>query len=272
MSGIYQQIKDARFMSAAISYSRSGKQNSKFKQASARKKVTAKRIKESLNRFLNGQGKNKGIKPEERYASFDFCYNYFYSFRKKSKDLRNKKNMQMSCLQIGFYLASWGMMRGSSFLLEKSVRNYSTLIKAISKKPSELWKIDVDEYDVKNIDLLIKCKEDIIVALGRENTRASDTLATKIMLGVFANVPAYDTYFKKFLKTTWKLGTKKRYCQTFNKTSLQQLNKFYADNIEVFNSFKPICTFNFSTGGKTKIKYKKAKLIDMCGFADGKPK
>jgi hypothetical protein len=38
----------------------------------------------------------------------------------------------MSCLQIGFYLASWGMMRGSSFLLEKSVRNFSNLIIAIS--------------------------------------------------------------------------------------------------------------------------------------------
>ncbi len=42
-------------------------------------------IKKSLDLFLNGQGKNKGRKPDERYASFDFCYNYFYSFYKKGK-------------------------------------------------------------------------------------------------------------------------------------------------------------------------------------------
>ena len=29
-------------------------------------------IKKSLDRFLEGQGKNKGRKSDERYASFDF--------------------------------------------------------------------------------------------------------------------------------------------------------------------------------------------------------
>ena len=37
-------------------------------------------IKKSINKFLEGNGKNKGRKANERYASFDFCYNYFYSF------------------------------------------------------------------------------------------------------------------------------------------------------------------------------------------------
>jgi len=80
--------------------------------------------KKSINQFLEGNGKNRGRKPNERYASFDFCYNYFYSFYKENRlsELANGQNLQTSCLQIGFYLASWGMMRGSSFLLEKSVK------------------------------------------------------------------------------------------------------------------------------------------------------
>src|SRR3989344_4302517 len=181
-------------------------------------------VKKSINQFLEGNGKNKGRKAKERYASFDFCYTYFYSFYKRNKlnELADEKNLQMSCLQLGFYLASWGMMRGSSFLLEKSVKNYKNLIVAISKMNPKLWEIDADEYDEKNIDLLLNCKEEIIDALDRNNAETWDTLVTKIMLGVFANIPAYDAYFKKFLKN-------KNYCQTFNKKSLVEINEFYKE-------------------------------------------
>ena len=219
-------------------------------------------IKKSLAQFEKGSNKNKGRQPNERYASFDFCYNYFYSFYKENKlsELANKDNLQMSCLQIGFYLASWGMMRGSSFLLEKSVKNYSNLIIAISEMPPKLWKIDVDSYNDENISLLLDCKKEIIDTLGKDN-KPSDTLVTKIMLGVFANVPAFDDYFKKFLK-------KNKYCQTFNKTSLNQIKKFYLENKDVFDSFE-IYTFDFLTSNDTNYIYTKAKLIDMCGFIDG---
>lgn len=219
-------------------------------------------IEKSFKQFLEGNGKNKGRDPNERYASFDFCYNYFCPFYKGDKlsELANKDNLQMSCLQIGFYLASWGMMRGSSFLLEKSVRNFSNLIVAISEMDPKLWEIDVADYNEENISLLLDCKQQIINALGKENN-PSDTLVTKIMLGVFANIPAYDYNFKKFLK-------KNHCCQTFNKTSLNQIKIFYEENKEIFDSFK-VPTFDFLTSNETNNIYTKAKLIDMCGFMDG---
>ncbi len=215
-------------------------------------------VKKSINQFLEGNGKNKGRKPDERYASFDFCYNYFYLFYKGNKlnELADEKNLQMSCLQLGFYLASWGMMRGSSFLLEKSVKNYKNLIVAISKINPKLWEIDVDKYDEDNIKLLLNCKQQIIEVLGKEN-KLSDTLVTKIMLGVFANIPAYDQYFRKSLKL-----------HSLNKQSLLKIKKFYEENKETFDSFK-IHTFDFLTSQETDIIYPKAKLIDMCGFMDG---
>lgn len=215
-------------------------------------------IKKSLDRFLEGQGKNKGRKADERYASFDFCYNHFYSFYKNNRlsELADENNLQTSCLQIGFYLASWGMMRGSSFLLEKSVRNYKSLIVAISKMNPRLWEIDVENYNEENISFLLNCKQLIVSALGKEN-KPSDTLITKIMLGVFANVPAYDQYFRKSFKV-----------HSFNKKSLSKIKNFYEENKEVFNSFK-IYTFDFLTAEETNIVYTKAKLIDMSGFMDG---
>ena len=215
-------------------------------------------IKEAMDQFLHGGGKNRGKKPDERYASFDFCYNYFYSFYKEKRlpELANNENLQTSCLQLGFYLASWGMMRGSSFLLEKSVRNFRELITCFSKMDSCLWEIDVDNYNDENISILLDCKQQIINSLGEKNN-PSDTLITKIMLGVFANVPAFDTYFRKSLKV-----------HSFNKKSLLKIKDFYEDNKSVFDSYQ-IHTFDFLSSKESDIVYTKAKLIDMCGFMDG---
>ena len=30
-------------------------------------------IKDSINLFIEGEGKNKGRRPDDRYASFDYC-------------------------------------------------------------------------------------------------------------------------------------------------------------------------------------------------------
>jgi hypothetical protein len=215
-------------------------------------------IKETLDQFIGGKGKNKGRQPEERYASFDYCYNYFYTFYREDKisELANEENMQMSCLQIGFYLASWGMMRGSSFLLEKSVKNYEELINAISKMDPKLWEIDVNNYDDGNIKSLLNSKQEIIIALGKENN-PTDTLVTKIMLGVFANVPAFDKYFSMGFRM-----------YTFNEKSLLKLKEFYDSHKSIFDSYE-IHTFDFITSKETDINYTRAKLIDMYGFIKG---
>lgn len=222
-------------------------------------KISQIDVRDEIKRVLNGLGRDNGRHPDLRYSSFDYCYNYFYSFKNNPSKLATQINIQTSCLQLGFYLASWGMLRGSSFLLTKSVRSYATLIKEISKMDPEIWKIDVPNYSDKNIKILLETKRKIVIALGKEN-KPSDTLVTKIMLGVFANVPAYDNYFKKFLSG---IGAS----QTFNKTSLNQIREFYEIRKKDFE-FK-IQTHDFLSGSETKLLYTKAKLVDMCGFANG---
>jgi hypothetical protein len=75
-------------------------------------------IAEVINTFKTKHNSN------DRYASFDYSYNYFHP--------SNKHNligdMEKSCLSLGFYLASWGMFRGSSFMLEKSSKNFVPVI------------------------------------------------------------------------------------------------------------------------------------------------
>ncbi len=77
-----------------------------------------------IREYIHGDGKSGGIGPLERYASFDFCFNFFQRFHEQgtAAALARPELMQASCLQLGWFLASWGMLRGAAGLLQKSVK------------------------------------------------------------------------------------------------------------------------------------------------------
>ncbi|MGB5989189.1 MAG: hypothetical protein WBG43_05580 [Marinifilaceae bacterium] len=83
---------------------------------------------DDINEVVEGF-KEEGDYARHRFTSFDYCYNYFAS----NKGQALLDDMEKSCLVLGFYLASWGMLRGSSFLLDKSVMHYKDTIRYISK-------------------------------------------------------------------------------------------------------------------------------------------
>src|ERR1035437_2167110 len=102
-----------------------------------------------VNEFKNDS------KPEDRYTSFDYCYNYF----RTTKDLTT--DIEKSCLTLGFYLASWGMYRGSSFLPKKSVKHFISTIQYIATLDKSLWEIEVDNYTEENMQTIIKIYKEI---------------------------------------------------------------------------------------------------------------
>jgi len=214
-------------------------------------------ITEIVNRFKPQANKN------HRYRSYDYCFNYF----KNTQDLT--KDIEKSCLTLGFYLASWGMYRGSSFILQKSLYHYKETIiylNELKKSDPKVWEIDIDKYDDKNIEKLVDIYNEICGILVKSNDETkkhrSITLVTKLMLGVFGSVPAFDEYF---IKTFANIGNCK--FKVFNKTALLQIKKFYDDNHKEINSLSnSIKTLDFLTGEETPINYTKAKIIDMYGF------
>ncbi len=215
-------------------------------------------IEQNRERFLGGDAKHHGLQPNERYASFDYCYNYFQSFYEggNTRGIADPIHLQTSCFQIGFYLASWGMLRGSTFLLQKSAKFYEPLIQCIAESEEALWTIDVDRYTEKNLDCLIRCEHRSVEAL-REGGRVSATLVTKIMLGVYGNVPAFDLYLVRGLGIRWN-----------GKRSLKRVASFYEEHKTALDKFE-IATLDFATGQKTHRHYPKAKLVDMVGFVQG---
>lgn len=205
---------------------------------------------ECVRRYLESR------QPDARYASFDYCFNYFQEFRDAGcvADLASSDRRQKSCLQLAFYLASWGMLRGSSELLQRSLRHYLGVIETLAEAPMAIWDLDVSKYDAAGLDLIF----DVRGAIGRALPEAaSPILATKIMLGVFGCVPAFDTYFKKGLGVSG-----------FTRAALTSVHRFYGDNAGVVEEGR-VNTYEFDSGEVGPRRYSQAKVIDMIFFTHG---
>lgn len=174
--------------------------------------------------------------------------------------------MEKSCLAIGFNLASWGMLRGSSFLLGKSSKYYEPLIIYISTLDRSVWDIDVDKFSNENIEAVIDIYHEIrSIVIKDKNIHL--TLVTKIMLGIFGFIPAYDQYFQNAFRL---IATDDCRFRSVNKKSLACIHNFYqANEQEINRQSSSLFTTNFLTGQKTKFNYPKSKIINMYGFTKG---
>lgn len=200
--------------------------------------------------------------PTDRYASFDYCYLYF----RKSNSENILEDIEKSCLVLGFYLASWGMLRGSSFLLNHSIKYYEPLIRYIASLDKSVWDIDVNNYSNENIEIILeiyqKCKDLLI-----KNGNSDLTLITKILLGVFGFVPAFDRYFCDVFRS---MSNGKCGYRRFNKKALENVSLFYlANKVEIDRLSNELMVTKFNGGEVSELNYPKAKIIDMYGFTKG---
>jgi len=198
----------------------------------------------------------------DRYASFDYCYHYFYP--SSSRDLL--VDIEKSCLILGFYLASWGMFRGSSFLLQKSAKYFEPIILYIANQDTKVWSIDIDNYTQENIGEVCKIYKEV-KDLVIKNDNSHLILVSKIMLGVFGVLPAFDQYFCNAFRSIFK---KECGFRSVSLKSIICIKDFYEQNKDhIDNMSQNIYVKDFSSWKDTSISYPKAKIIDMYGFSKG---
>lgn len=225
---------------------------------------------DNIDRFLELRQKDL------RYTSFDYCYNHFYKM-KKIVDL------ERSCAVLWSYLSSWGMLRGGAPLLNRNYYFLIPLVKYVvtcANKNEHYWEIDFPYEKNKDINSLIdiyKNIEDILTKhphpCSSGGFTPSKTLITKIMLGIFASVPAFDryvsTFFNMFSKTQGKhlknRKVNKNSCKILN--SIKEINRF--PDLDVLIQEKEIKTITFDCTNGKSLPYTKAKLIDMYCFKTG---
>lgn len=98
-------------------------------------------ISEAVQQFLGGDADPRPLSLR-RERSWDFCYSHFQDHP------RPTEVMELSCLHLGYYLASWGMLRGSSYLFqETNALHYQRAIEVIEVHDHTMRGWDVDRYD-----------------------------------------------------------------------------------------------------------------------------
>ncbi len=216
-----------------------------------------------------------------RYLSWEYCYTEFDSAFKKINDLKDEDYLNLS-LNLAFYLASWGMYRGSSFLLKFDYKVHYGIVKLILKEEYKPllgynWKKGDGKYD-KNLNLLFEKNKGLIDLIknyyepfrekaksNNEKTKQeiSDTLVTKILMGTLGCVPAYDTMLKRALefgKDQYSTKNEINFIQTFGKKSFINLIEFYSSQESNLEDVRKSMTFKDSSS----TQYPQMKFLDMC--------
>ncbi len=188
---------------------------------------------------------------EERYSSFDLCYSYFIN----NKGNLVGANMETSCLQLWAFLSSWGMVARGNALQGKSYASLKDVIQFINNNPQfYLSKIDSNNYVDEMAALYLGIKKALNL------TQASQkTIITKIMLGVYACIPAFDQYVCETLRTSTIGDLSQRNIQ-----SIVSLYNNHKQQIDSLAATTPVISFNgiYING----LHYSPAKIIDMITF------
>jgi len=117
--------------------------------------------------------------PHHRYRSWEHCYRFFRS-RTREGVVTEK---DAAALQLGFHLASWGMYRGSSFLLQHAYTVHAGVVERLaSPEFSPLWEKEVgsEVSDLRLVRLMLAAAASVKEAYAPFGA-ATDTLATKVI-------------------------------------------------------------------------------------------
>ncbi len=191
-----------------------------------------------------------------RSRSWEHCYRVF-------RDARTDPSPDYDylSLHLAFYLASWGMYRGSSFLLQKDYKVLSPIVEKVLKPEydclfglacADLRNDDVRAQYTKLYDYISyyfhRIREEV---RGRAvASSVSPVLITKILMGTLGCVPAYDRFFQDGAKY---LGLEHN---SYKEKSLRELAKFYeAHNDRLEEARRGMRTDD--------LIYPQMKLLDM---------
>jgi len=197
--------------------------------------------------------------PHDRMLSWDHCYNFFHSL----PQVPSTALIDETALQLAFYLASYGMYRGSTVLLQK---DYKFLIPVVQKlrspelstgRPSDMVAVACTPVAAEAAWGKLGILETFLRQTGINQTSIG-VLSTKIMLGTWATVPAFDTSLKAALRAA-EIGkanySRKNFLTVFaylhqNAPAFQQqVNRFHAEGFAHYPAMRVVDALLWHLGG-----------------------
>lgn len=167
-------------------------------------------IKQIINRFYGLIKDYHEGAPDTRYKSWEWCHKAFIDTKKKYSNLTKEKRdekIDYLALHLAFYLASWGMYRGSSYLLQRDYKAHKNAVRIILESQSNmLWDYEPTKDNIEKANGLLFGKDGVYWNVkesykgysetNSEDDVPSETLVTKILMGTFGCTPAFDRFFK----------------------------------------------------------------------------
>lgn len=206
-----------------------------------------------------------------RYRSWEYCRLAFLQYKNglPNDDKQRAGIVDNLALQLAFYLASWGMYRGSSFLLRFDYKIHEPVVEWLLAKPfTELFDGMLYQTDEQKYMKLLFGEKGIIAKLNEyyKNARkvvksgeideVSATLITKILMGVYGCIPAYDRYF---LDGLGKFSIQKK----FSERGVGRLLKYIKPYQEAINNAAATLNKKFNP------VYTPMKVVDMYFWEKG---
>lgn len=175
----------------------------------------------------------------------------------------NEQEEDILALNLGFYLASFGMYRASSFLINYDYKIHKDVIKKLNEEKEKIICGNFINYDTYN-ELKEKINNSYKSYAGQSKNFVTETLVTKILLGVFSCIPAFDRNLRRVLKEAKdKLGEDIN--QSVNEKTiafLQELATKVEDKMrEELNQRQKEYLQNNG--------YNKVRILDLCVWAYG---
>ncbi len=191
--------------------------------------------------------------PHHRYRSWEHCYRYF---RRVTPDGLARERDQ-AALQLGFYLASWGMYR-NSFLLRHAYTVHLGVVDCLSSTDFRtLWEHDVgsDQFHTSFAPTILAAT--LAVRKAYHPNKPTDTLVTKVLMGTIGCLPAVDRYFKEGFKQTGF------HYSWLNSKFVDRILHFCCENASILRAEQA------RIEAHSGIKYPVMKLADMYFFQVG---
>jgi len=229
-----------------------------------------------INRFYSLINKYEEGAPNTRYKSWEWCHQAFLDHINGKKE-SSPENIDFLSLHLAFYLASWGMYRGSSYLLQRDYKAHKKAVNEMLKSQyMKLWNFSpTDASSIDNANELLFGSDGIYWKVkmsysGYDNEasddddEASDTLTTKILMGTFGCIPAFDRFLKRGIR---------QYCANYGSTVhgfrlTQSIEKQSKGKREATDSFKALAFLALETPASFKVdsglvQYPPMKCVDM---------
>lgn len=155
--------------------------------------IPSMKIRETVRAYITGTTEH------DSEHSWTHCYRYFQQMRPGAGDL----DLHHAALHLGFYLASWGMFRGRTWLRDYTYTIHLEAVRSLAEPRFAPLRRDTFGADGGDSDLVPLVRDAAIAvresyrpfAPKSESRQASDTLVTKILMGTLGCFPACDRYF-----------------------------------------------------------------------------